>query len=99
MHLNCMYNRALRHIIIFKYAAPNHFSIKLNMHFRRLKNSLYLSIFNKCFQLSNSLKSRQNFFEKKSNSRMLKRLVGRIVIIPLNSKISILNSIGYPIGF
>ena len=50
------------------------------------------------FQLSNSLKSRQNFFEKKSNSRVLKRLLWRIVIIPFNSKISILNPIGYPIG-
>jgi hypothetical protein len=32
------------------------------------------------------------------NSRMLKRLVRRIVIIPLNSKLSIFNPIEYSIG-
>jgi hypothetical protein len=40
----------------------------------------------------------ENFIEKNSYSRMLKRLVWSIVIILLNSKISILNPIGIPIG-
>jgi CubicO group peptidase (beta-lactamase class C family) len=40
----------------------------------------------------------QNFCEKNPNSRMLKRLACRRVIITLNSKISTFNPIGVPIG-
>jgi DNA uptake protein ComE-like DNA-binding protein len=48
--------------------------------FRRMKGRLHSKelfsfVFNYCSRLSNSLKSRLNFFEKNPNSRMLKRLL------------------------